>query len=95
MEINDEKLIITDEEGKTLEFEVLFTFDSDEFKKSYIAFTDNSTDENGNIKVYANIYDPSGEDKTLGEINSEEEWHVIENLLSSLQKRLGESDGEQ
>lgn len=36
---NKGKFTITNEEGKELECEVLFTFDSDEFKKSYIVFT--------------------------------------------------------
>ena len=52
------KLIITNNEGKQLECDVLFTFDSDETGKSYIAYTDNTKDENGNIRVYASIYDP-------------------------------------
>ena len=51
---NKGKFTITNEEGKELECEVLFTFDSDEFKKSYIVFTDGTLDDNGNIKVYAN-----------------------------------------
>ena len=77
---NKGKFTITNEEGKELECEVLFTFDSDEFKKSYIVFT---------IKVYANTYDPSGEDINLGVIENDEEWKVIENLLASLQEKLG------
>ena len=46
---NKGKFTITNEEGKELECEVLFTFDSDEFKKSYIVFTDGTLDDNGNI----------------------------------------------
>ena len=48
---NKGKFTITNEEGKELECEVLFTFDSDEFKKSYIVFTDGTLDDNGNIKL--------------------------------------------
>ena len=33
---NKGKFTITNEEGKELECEVLFTFDSDEFKKNYM-----------------------------------------------------------
>lgn len=86
---NKGKFTITNEEGKELECEVLFTFDSDEFKKSYIVFTDGTLDDNANIKVYANTYDPSGEDINLGVIENDEEWKVIENLLASLQEKLG------
>lgn len=91
---NKGKFTITNEEGKELECEVLFTFDSDEFKKSYIVFTDNSLDENGNIKVYANTYDPSGKTTDLGKIETEKEWSVIEDLLSSLQEKIGDENGQ-
>ena len=33
---------LKNEEGKEVEYEVLFTFDSDETNKSYIAYTDDS-----------------------------------------------------
>lgn len=48
---------VTDQQGKTVEYEILFTFDSEETKKSYIVFTDNSEDEVGNIVTYAAVYD--------------------------------------
>lgn len=92
MDKNKGKFTITNKNGKELECDVLFTFDSDEFKKSYIVFTDNTLDENGNIKVYANTYDPKGEDVSLGVIESEKEWKVIENLLASLEEKLGENN---
>ena len=92
MDKNKGKFTITNENGKESECDVLFTFDSDEFKKSYIVFTDNTLDENGNIKVYANTYDPKGEDVSLGVIESEKEWKVIENLLASLEEKLGENN---
>ena len=93
MDKSSGKFTITNEEGKELECDVLFTFDSDEFKKSYIIFTDNTLDDNGNIKVYANTYDPTGKDINLGKIETDKEWDVIENLLSSLQEKIGAEDG--
>ena len=89
---NKGKFTITNEEGKELECEVSFTFDSDEFKKNYIVFTDNTLDENGNIKVYANTYDPEGKDINLGVIEDEKEWKLIENLLASLQEKIGDNN---
>ena len=87
MDNNRGKFTIKNNKGEELECDVLFTFDSDEFKKSYIVFTDNSLDENGNIKVYANTYD-------LGKIETEKEWSVIEDLLSSLQEKIGDENGQ-
>ena len=44
---------IINEKGEEVVCDILFTFDSDETKKSYIVYTDNSKDENGNIQVFA------------------------------------------
>ena len=46
---------VINEEGKEVVCNVLFTFDSDETKKSYIVYTDNTKDKQGNIQVYASI----------------------------------------
>ncbi len=79
---------IINDKGEEVECEILFTFDSDETKKSYIVYTDNTLDENGSTKVYASIYDPTGQNPALIPIESEKEWLVIENILSSVQERI-------
>lgn len=56
--IQDGKILIKDIDNNTYECDILFTFDSDETKKSYIVYTDKTKDELGNLKVYANTYDP-------------------------------------
>ncbi len=78
---------ITNEEGKEIEYEVLFTFDSEETKKSYMVYTDNSKDENGNIKVYASAYTPGKETTELAPIETEKEWKIIETILNELQEQ--------
>lgn len=83
---------ILDEQGKEIECEVLFTFDSDETKKSYIVYTDNTTDEAGNTKVYASVFDPTGANNKLLPIESEKEWLVIENILASVQEQNSEGN---
>lgn len=83
---------IIDDAGKEIECEVLFTFDSDETNKSYIAYTDNTTLDDGSTKVYASIYDPTGQDKSLLPIKTEKEWAVIENILNSVQDKINEEN---
>ena len=82
---------IVNEEGKEVECEILFTFDSDETKKSYIVYTDNTLDEEGNTKVYASVYDPTGQNPSLMPIEDEKEWQVIENILASVQEKIDEA----
>lgn len=77
---------VTNDEGKDIEYEVLFTFDSDETKKNYIVYTDNSKDENGNTRVYASIYTPSEEVTELFPIETEKEWKIIDTILKELQE---------
>ena len=55
---------VINDEGKEITCDVLFTFDSDETKKSYIVYTDNTKDKEGNIQVYASIFNPESEDVT-------------------------------
>lgn len=84
---------IVNDKGEEVECEILFTFDSDETKKSYIVYTDNTLDEEGSTKVYASIYDPTGQNPALMPIESEKEWLVIENILSSVQQKIDEAEG--
>jgi uncharacterized protein YrzB (UPF0473 family) len=84
-----EKNIFTviDDEGKEVQCEVLFTFDSDETGKHYIIYTDNTTDEEGNTKVFASTFDPENEKTALGAIETDKEWKIIETILDSLQNK--------
>ena len=93
----DEKMTfkVTDENGKEVEFEVLFTFESDETKKNYMVYTDNTTDEEGNVKVYAAIYKPDGEPTVLEPIETEKEWKIIETILNEIQEQAKEQLAEQ
>lgn len=75
-------------EGKEVECEVLFTFESEETKKNYMVYTDNTLDENGNIKVYASIYNPELESSELLPIESESEWKIIETILEEIQNEV-------
>lgn len=86
---------ITNDEGKEVKCEVLFTFDSDETKKSYIVYTDNTLDEDGSTKVYASIYDPEGKERSLKPIESEKEWKVIETILTEIQESVKTEDDDE
>ena len=84
---------IYDEQGNEVICDILFTFDNEETKKSYIVYTDNSKDKNGKIQVYASIYDPSDKDMKLEEIKTEKEWKVIDTILETLQEEMTNKSG--
>ena len=78
--------IVIDNEGKEIDFEVLFTFESDETKKNYMVYTDNTKDENGNVRVYASVFKPDAEPLELLPVESEREWKIIETILESIEE---------
>lgn len=86
MEQNSFKVI--NDQGQEIVCDVLFTFDSEETNKSYIVYTDNSTDEEGNIQVFASIYDPKQENPKLDPIETDSEWKIIETILNTLQEEI-------
>lgn len=90
MDTNNKVFIAKDSNGREKEYEIIFKFDSDQTKKSYLVYTDH-TKENGLMKVFANVYDKTGKNKLLMPIETEEEWNTIETFLRKLE---GMIDGE-
>ncbi len=80
----ENKLVYVDDQGNEVLCQILFTFDSDVFKKSYVLFTpmDNQGDE---IEVFAASYKPleDGSVGELSEIENEAEWKLVEEALNS------------
>ena len=64
-----QKFVIKDKDGREIECEPLFTFESEETKKQYVVYTDNSKDDAGNIRVFASIYN----------VNDKESFEQIKN----------------
>ena len=83
---------VINDEGQEIECEVLFTFESDETKKNYIVYTDNTVDEEGNTKVYASIYNPDQDETKLLPIETDKEWKIIETILEELQNETANSE---
>ena len=75
---------LSDENGNETKYETLFTFDSPETGKRYIAYTDNSVGEDGAVSVYASVYHDSPEGAQLMSIETEKEWRIIEAILQEL-----------
>ena len=79
---------VINDEGQEVVCNVLLTFDNDE-DKHYIVYTDNTKDQEGNVQVYASMYDPQQEDQMeLQPIETPEEWAVIEDILTSIQEEI-------
>ena len=72
-------------------------------RDNYIVYTDNSIDEEGNIRVYASIYNPADLQVVEGEelaalelipIETEKEWKIIETILEEMQNQVEEEQAQ-
>lgn len=82
---------VFNEDGETIECEVLFTFESEDSQKNYIVYTDNTLDEDGFTKVYASVFNPEDENMELLPI-TEEEWELVDGLLQEMQAEMDEEE---
>ncbi len=83
---NENTFTVKDADGNERECEVLFTFESEETNKNYIVYTDNTEDEDGNIRVYASVFVQKQGKNKLEAIETEREWKIVEAILGSIQE---------
>ncbi len=96
MKMNKENTFkVLGKDGKEITFEVLFTFESDETGKNYMIYTDNSRDDDGNIRVYASVFVPDADPLELLPVETEREWKIIETILTAIQEENKKNNGEE
>ncbi|RCW65279.1 DUF1292 domain-containing protein [Saliterribacillus persicus] len=81
-----ERIIIPDEKGEEHLFEVLFTFDVDETEHSYVAVVPADQKDDDEVEVFAFRYEEKAneDDLALFQIDSDEEWDMVEEVLNTL-----------
>ncbi len=84
---DNRQLTLVDEQGNEELFEVLFTFHSDDYDKSYVLLYPAAGEDNDEVEVQAFSYDAdeSGEvtSSDLHEIDSDEEWDMVQGVLNT------------
>ncbi|MFT4412737.1 DUF1292 domain-containing protein [Fredinandcohnia humi] len=87
MEHGEKQITVIDEQGNEQLCEVLFTFESEEFGKSYVLYypIGAEEDDDEDIEIHASSFNPSedGQDGELQPIETEEEWDLIEEMLNT------------
>lgn len=96
MEHGQETFTVVDENGEEHVCEVLFTFESEDFGRSYVLYhilDGEPVDDDEEIEIHAAAFLPSEteEDGDLLPIESDEEWDMIEEVLGTF---LAEEDEE-
>ncbi|MGX7348826.1 DUF1292 domain-containing protein [Dolosicoccus paucivorans] len=85
MSENYEPITLIDEEGNEALFEVLFTFESKDYNKNYVVVYPAGALDEEDVELFAYSYveQPNGESGELQEIQSDEEWDMIEEVLAT------------
>jgi len=78
--MNKKILTIINSDGTKINYEILNIFKWIKTNKEYIIYTDNTVDLNGNLNIYASIY----ENNKLINIETDEEWFQIEKILKNI-----------
>jgi len=93
MENEFETLFVTDEEGNEIECNIIMTFESEEFGKSYVVYQIKDDDSG---EYYAAGFNPEdGDEGQLEQIESEEEWAFVEEVLESFLEDSEEDEEEE
>lgn len=87
----NEYITIIDEEGNESLYEILFTFDSDDYGKSYVLVypAGASDDEDIELQAFSYIEQEDGTSGELGPIETDAEWDMVEEVLNTF---LAEED---
>lgn len=82
---DEEYVTIIDEEGNEELYQILFTFDSEDFGKSYVFLypAGTSEDEEVEIQAYAFTQNENGDGGNLLPIETEAEWDMVEEVLAT------------
>jgi len=78
----DDVITLVDDDGNETLFNILFTFDSEDFDHSYILLypADAAADDEVDIQAY--IFNPDDDDNgELKLIESDDEWDMVEQVL--------------
>ncbi|GHH97115.1 DUF1292 domain-containing protein [Neobacillus kokaensis] len=93
----DRYITLVNDNGDEELFEILLTFDSDEFEKSYVLFypvgasEDDEDDDDGEVHAYSYIPTEEGGFGELMPIESDEEWDMVEEVFNTF---LDDEEGE-
>lgn len=79
----NEKLVIL-KDGKEVECDILFTFDSEDTGKSYIGYTDHSIASNGRKNIFVSSFDPIIGTGSFEDITDPRELEMVQDVLMQI-----------
>ena len=84
---NQDLITLVDDQGNETLYEVLFTFESEDYGKSYILLIPACSEPEEQVDVLAFSFDPNEDGEAteaqLYDIESDEEWDMVEGVLDT------------
>ncbi len=82
---DEEFITLVDEEGNEELYQILLTFESEEFEKSYVLLHPAAASEDEEVELFAFRYEDPDEDLEgqLEDVETDEEWDMIEEVLGA------------
>lgn len=92
---DDQLITLIDEDGNEQLFKELFTFDSDDYGKSYIFIypADQENDDSVDIQAYIVADNQDGGGQDLVPIEDDQEWDMVEQVLNTFLDNDGHFQG--
>ena len=94
-ELEDNQLVFIDDKGNEVLCEIIFTYESVEYKKNYVFFKPvGASDEDDNIEVSCASYIPQEDGiGELNEITDDAEWDMLSEVFDSyIQEEVDEDE---
>lgn len=80
----EDNIIIVDQNGEEQEVELVTYLNTRDNMNQYIVYTKNEKQPNGDIVIYISKLIEEDEQKKIIEINDEEEWKNVQQLLKEI-----------
>lgn len=77
----EDKVLIKNDQGEEKEYDIVFTFVSENTHQKYVTYTDYSKDENGDIICLSSMI---GANDELLPVTTEAELQIIDEMLKTL-----------
>ena len=88
---NDRQITLVDDQGNEELFEILFTFTSEDYGKSYVLLYPAAVSDDDDVEVQAFSYDADEDgdviSSDLHEITDDDEWNMVQGVLNTFFRR--------
>ncbi|KRN77920.1 DUF1292 domain-containing protein [Weissella minor] len=81
---NQEVYMLIDDDGNEKAFVELFSFDSDDFGKSYIVLVPAESEAGEDVPVLPYSFDKDDEEGVLTPIDTDEEFDMVEEVMNTI-----------